>query len=172
MDWALPCEPKGCRFNAQSGHMAWVAGQVPGRGRTRGNQLMFLFLFFSFPSPLSENKWVKSLKWQLIDNDTGITKGAVHIWHHLCKSGIALIVKHSFLHPTLLHSTGFYYYIYFRIYLNLSYKIMSSLQARIFVLFIYICQYIVQCQGYNKCSVNVWRTKQAMMSLWFLRVES
>ena len=36
---------------------AWVVGQVPSRGRTRGNHtLRFLFLSFSFPSPLSKNK--------------------------------------------------------------------------------------------------------------------
>ena len=36
---------------------AWVAGQVPSRGCTRGNHtLMFLFLSFSFPSPLKINK--------------------------------------------------------------------------------------------------------------------
>ena len=35
---------------------AWVAGQVPSRGHSRGNlTLMFLSLFL-FPSPLSENK--------------------------------------------------------------------------------------------------------------------
>ena len=32
---------------------AWVAGQVPSRGRSRSNHtLMFLSLSFSFPSPL------------------------------------------------------------------------------------------------------------------------
>ena len=36
---------------------AWVAGQVPSGGRTRGNHtLMFLSLFFSLPSPPSKNK--------------------------------------------------------------------------------------------------------------------
>ena len=36
---------------------AWVAGQVPSRGRTRGNHtLMFLPFSFSFPSPLSKDK--------------------------------------------------------------------------------------------------------------------
>ena len=41
---------------ASQGH-AWVAGPVPSRGYTRGNHtLMFLSLFFFFPSPLSKNK--------------------------------------------------------------------------------------------------------------------
>ena len=36
---------------------AWVVGQPPSRGCLRGNHtLMFLSLFFSFPSPLSKNK--------------------------------------------------------------------------------------------------------------------
>ena len=35
---------------------AWVAGQVPIWGWTRGKQLMFLTLCFTLPSPLSENK--------------------------------------------------------------------------------------------------------------------
>ena len=35
---------------------AWVAVQVPIRGHVRGNQvLMFPFLSFSLPSPLSKN---------------------------------------------------------------------------------------------------------------------
>ena len=34
---------------------AWVAGQLPSRGRARGNHLLkFLSLSFSFPSPLSK----------------------------------------------------------------------------------------------------------------------
>ena len=36
---------------------SWIAGQVPSRGRVRGNHtLTFLSLSFSFPSPLSKNK--------------------------------------------------------------------------------------------------------------------
>ena len=36
---------------------AWVAGQVPSGGCTRGNHiLMFVSLSFYFPSPLSKNK--------------------------------------------------------------------------------------------------------------------
>ena len=36
---------------------AWVAGQVPSKGRTRGNHtLMFLSVSLSFPSCLSKNK--------------------------------------------------------------------------------------------------------------------
>ena len=36
---------------------AWAGGQVPKRGRARGNHtLMFLSLSFSLPSPLSKNK--------------------------------------------------------------------------------------------------------------------
>ena len=39
------------------------AGQVPSEGRGRGNQtLMFLSPSFSFPSPLSKNKYTKSKK--------------------------------------------------------------------------------------------------------------
>ena len=42
---------------------AWVAGQVPGEGYTRGNHtLMFLSHSFSLPSPLSKNKQIRSLK--------------------------------------------------------------------------------------------------------------
>ena len=36
----------------------WVVGQAPGRGNVRSNHtLMFLSLSFSFPSPLSRNKF-------------------------------------------------------------------------------------------------------------------
>ena len=36
---------------------AWIAGQVPGQGHTRGNcTLMFLSLSFSLPYPLSKNE--------------------------------------------------------------------------------------------------------------------
>ena len=42
---------------------AWVVGQVPSRGRTRGNHtLMFPSLSFYLPSPLSKNKQIKSVK--------------------------------------------------------------------------------------------------------------
>ena len=34
---------------------AWVAGQVPSRGRVRGNHIL-IFLSLSFPFPLSKNK--------------------------------------------------------------------------------------------------------------------
>ena len=40
---------------------AWVAGLLPSRGRVKGNHtLMFPSPSFSFPSPLSENKYIKS----------------------------------------------------------------------------------------------------------------
>ena len=35
---------------------AWVACQVPGRGRMRGNHTLMFLLSFSVPSPLSKNK--------------------------------------------------------------------------------------------------------------------
>ena len=42
---------------------AWVAGLVPQREHARSNDtLMFLSLSFSLPSPLSKNKYIKSLK--------------------------------------------------------------------------------------------------------------
>ena len=41
----------------------WAAGQVSRGGHVRGNHtLLFLSLSFSLPSPLSKNKWTKSLK--------------------------------------------------------------------------------------------------------------
>ena len=43
-------------FSVVQAH-AWVAGQVPSRGRARGNHtLIFLSLCFSFLSPVSKNK--------------------------------------------------------------------------------------------------------------------
>ena len=49
------CEPKGRQFHSQSGTHAWVVGQVPSGDHVRGNcTLMFLFLSFSLPSPLSK----------------------------------------------------------------------------------------------------------------------
>ena len=57
VDWAPAWEPKGHRFNSQSGHMPGLQGQVPSRGRPRGNHtLMFLSLSFSLPSALFKNK--------------------------------------------------------------------------------------------------------------------
>ena len=48
---------------------AWVAGQVPGCGCVRGNRLMFLFLSFSLPFPLSKKiklkkKILEKKSWQ------------------------------------------------------------------------------------------------------------
>ena len=54
---------KGSLVQFLVGAHAWVVGQVPGRGHTRGNHtLTFLSLFFSLPSPLSTNKINKNFK--------------------------------------------------------------------------------------------------------------
>ena len=54
VDCLKACNPKGHWFDSQSRAHAWVAGQVPSRGRTRGNHtLLFLSLSFSIPSPHS-----------------------------------------------------------------------------------------------------------------------
>ena len=64
VDWALAWEPTGCWSDSQSRAHAWVVGQVTSRQRARGNHtLMFLSLSFSFPSPLSKIKLIKSLKY-------------------------------------------------------------------------------------------------------------
>ena len=51
-------EPKGRRFDSQSGHIPGLQARLPVGGvRKRGNHtLMFLSLSFSLPSPLSKNK--------------------------------------------------------------------------------------------------------------------
>ena len=49
MDWVLACEPKGWRFNSQSGHMPGLQSPV-GSNHT----LMFPSLSFPLPSPLSK----------------------------------------------------------------------------------------------------------------------
>ena len=55
VDWAPACESKGHQFDSQSRAHDCVAGQVPSRGRMRGNHtLMFLSLSFS-PLPHSKN---------------------------------------------------------------------------------------------------------------------
>ena len=49
----IECKPvkQGVTCSIPSQAHAWVAGQVPSRGRTRGSHtLMFLSLSFSFPS--------------------------------------------------------------------------------------------------------------------------
>ena len=57
--WVPACKSKSGWFNSQSRAHAWVAGQVPSRGRTSGNHSMFLSLSSSLP--LSKiNKWIKS----------------------------------------------------------------------------------------------------------------
>ena len=40
---------------------AWVMGQVPAEGATKGNHTM-MFLSLSFSLPFSKNSWIKSLK--------------------------------------------------------------------------------------------------------------
>ena len=61
VDWALACEQRVPGLIPS--HHAWVAGQLPSEGRSRGNHtLMFLSLSFSFLSPLSKNKINKILK--------------------------------------------------------------------------------------------------------------
>ena len=52
--------PKGSLVRFPVRAHAWVAGQVPSRGRARGNHtLMFLSLSFSLPSPVSKTKQTK-----------------------------------------------------------------------------------------------------------------
>ena len=52
-------QPKSHWFDSQLGHMPGLWAKFPvGDGET----LMFLSLSFSLPSPLSKNKWIKSLK--------------------------------------------------------------------------------------------------------------
>ena len=54
---------KGSLVQLPVGAHAWVVGQVPGRRHARGNHiLMFLSLYFSLPSPLSKNKYIKFKK--------------------------------------------------------------------------------------------------------------
>ena len=49
-------EPKGHQLDSQSRAPAWVEGQVPSRGRARGNHtLMFLSPSLSPSVPLSKN---------------------------------------------------------------------------------------------------------------------
>ena len=56
VDWVPACEPKGCWFDSQSGHMPELQARSLVEG-TRGNHtLMFLSLSFSLPSPVSKNK--------------------------------------------------------------------------------------------------------------------
>ena len=48
---------QGLRVRVPGRAHAWLEGQVPSRGRARGNHaLMFLSSSFSFPSPLCKNK--------------------------------------------------------------------------------------------------------------------
>ena len=55
--WASSYRLKGCQFNSESRAHAWVAGQVPSRGRARGNHtLMFPSLSLSLPLSLKINK--------------------------------------------------------------------------------------------------------------------
>ena len=55
-------KPKGCQFNSWSGHMAWVAGQVPcwamqeASDQCFSRTLMFLSLSLSLPLSLKTDK--------------------------------------------------------------------------------------------------------------------
>ena len=60
VDWVPACEPKGWLIGFTVRAQAWVAGQVPSRGRTRGNHtLMFLSLSPSLPLSLKISKNLK-----------------------------------------------------------------------------------------------------------------
>ena len=74
---------------------AWVAGQVPSRGCSRGNHiLIFLSLSFSLPSPLSKNKQIKSkkksymfLKKIILDHSNllwNLSPSLEFLWHLFC----------------------------------------------------------------------------------------
>ena len=53
VDWVLACEPKGCWFESQSGHMPELRATSLVWGHVRSNHtLMFLSFSFSLPSPL------------------------------------------------------------------------------------------------------------------------
>ena len=54
--WVSSRKAKGRWFNAQSGHVPGLQVWPPVRACMRGNQLMFLSLSFSRPSPLSKTK--------------------------------------------------------------------------------------------------------------------
>ena len=82
-DWALACEPKGHRFDSQSGHKPGLQARSLVKRHMRGNHtLLFLSLSFSLPSPLSKNKYITSLKKRMSLNDSSITID----WNFTCKS--------------------------------------------------------------------------------------
>ena len=68
VDWVLAYEPKGRWFYSQSGHMPGLRARSPVEGVWEAadwcfsHTSMFLSLSFSLPSPLSKNKYIKSLK--------------------------------------------------------------------------------------------------------------
>ena len=51
-----PAKAEGRRFNPWLGHMLGLQAWSPVGAHVRGNQLMFLSLSFSIPSPLSKSK--------------------------------------------------------------------------------------------------------------------
>ena len=53
--WVPACKSKGCWFHSQPRAHAWVAGQVPRRGRARGNHTL-MFPSFSPSLPLSKKQ--------------------------------------------------------------------------------------------------------------------
>ena len=56
VDGAWSCKAKGHEFDAPSGHMPGLQVQSQLGVGNRGNQLIFLPLSFSLPSPFSKNK--------------------------------------------------------------------------------------------------------------------
>ena len=55
IEWVPACEPKGCRFNSQSGHMPELWARSPVGGVQEATYRCFS-PSFSLPSPLSKNK--------------------------------------------------------------------------------------------------------------------
>ena len=74
-------EPDGHWFDSHSGRMPGLRARsaVVAEWRARGNHtLMFLSLSFSFPSPLSENKYINSFKKEEIKGERSRSTGDCH----------------------------------------------------------------------------------------------
>ena len=120
VDWVQTWKAKGHQFDSQSGHIhAWVTGQVPSRGRARGNHtLMFLSLSPSLPLSLKISKirvmtgiWTRTARFQLhkglVYYSFSAFTGYLYYWHSASNENCMCCVQQSntWFHALVTSST-------------------------------------------------------------------
>ena len=62
VDWVPVCEPKGCQFDSQSGHMLGLQARSTGGGVWQATTHWYFSPSFYLPSPVPKDKKIKSLE--------------------------------------------------------------------------------------------------------------